>query len=733
MTPARPHLWLILVALASPSCWSGAPLNLPWPTDARSALLLVEGTNDIIAVEPGELQFVLSKKGILLSLFYEAPLSAYDLIPGKVTVPQQGGRALPVPMASARGKLGPNGLEWTQYILQPSDVLDYALPQMDLNACLTSGRCLSSDHERCEARDPDRPIAPVLVQSSCPWNAELSMQDCQPKVTVPELCGLGHRALWDEPACVEIARCPQDPLGYAEDAPTGAQVVYIQADGRPGDGTRALPFGSLQAAYTARGAQGSWVLGPGNFAANLQLDALADLSIIGACPTRTQISASDGFPVRVVDGRLRLRNLQVTSQSSNGIAAIDADLQIEDSVIGPANNAGLYAEVSTVVVSNSAFVEAPSGIRQIGGTLRVEDSTFVVGRAIACQDGTGLSVERSTMRGTFEQTGAEGINILQCLSSTVSEVRIADRGVFAPTGIRLYMNDVSIVHRTPENAGGGIIFGDPEGLEDPPQLRRAVLNKVYLQGIGVHGIEVDQGHLVGSHIVIRRTRESGIAVERKSDGLASAELSDIYVEDADEPSIYVSGPGRSIPGAQVTIQNLTCYRSSRATINAQSCVVVDSESSLDVLGMRVSDRHWSAAEISDADFTVQKLWVEGTEGISMDFSTDSHIEIQYADLGPSPVASILVRQNQGQVTLDSVHIYESEVGIQVQDAAQLSYSALHIEEASTCIDIERGAQIQSGGALLQCTGVGINYHDREDLLDALPGVKVDANPPLRQR
>ncbi len=726
---------LLLSSLAIGGCFSGAPLDLPWPPEAQSVLILRQDSPEIVALERGQGQLSLSKDEEVVALFYELALRAYDLKSGRNEGTTEPTRPLPTPIERHQGRLAGIGFEWSESPADIDDLQDYRLPAIDLDACLEAGLCLSLDGERCLACTPQVPTPPAAVTTRCPWDTSLNLAECRPKVLVPETCPLGQRALWNEQACQPLSACPEAADGYSVRAASGPGVIYIRATGQPGDGSLTNPFGSLAAAHAAGLRQGTWVLGPGDFDAGLQFGPDTDLRIIGACAERTTLHSS-ATPLMARGGRLNLQQVQVSSSGPQAIVAEDAILIVSGSEIGPAADTLITATGGILQISSSSVRGPTLGIAQEGGILQIRDTTFELPEAVSLVSGSSMSIARTTISdpsppGTTQ--GTAGIRIQGCQTCSISQVRIAR---LAGSAIRVshagsvIVSDVSAVNRPDKTEASGITFG--AGTDPEFRVNQVELNDIYIAGMAGHGLHLDVAHLLGSNIFITSSELYGLVINQPGIEKMTLNLAHIYLADLRQTALWITGPGRGLAGPTVTIEDLSCHRNKMATRNAESCWVVRDNSTLTITRMAATGRHWNLGVLDSSDLTLSDLSAGPTMDSAFDLDPLGQATIRNSRLSSSPTQTVLTRKGRGQVTLDAVHIVGGETALLIEDNSRLAFSDLLIEDAATCIELQEAAEVSARGGHLKCTGTGIRYAHHRDLVSALPGVKIDARPALVQ-
>lgn len=723
-------VWLTSLTLGG--CFSGAPLDLPWPPQAQSVLILRQDPPQIIALERGKSQFTINKNETVVALFYDQPLRTYDLSYGRSETTSEPARPLPAPIQRSHGHLGTGGFEWFESPPSLEDLQAYRLPPIDLAACLEDGRCLSIDGERCHDCAPSLPIGPAAVTTQCPWDASLSLGQCRPKVVTHEPCPFGQRSLWNAQACEPLSACTESADGYPANAPSGPGVTYIQAAGQPGDGSRTRPFNSLAAAHASGSRQGTWVLGAGAFAAGLEFGADTDLQIMGVCAERTQLS-SDTATLIARGARLDLQQLHIQSTGPEALVGEDAELTLSSCEIGPAIDATITTTGGTLKISNSSLRNLAGGIGQSGGTLNIQDSTFEVPMVLSSADSSSTSIRRTTMVDPDLGVPSTAVFIERCRACSISQSRISRRAgaaihILDATLVKLF--DISIVQNNRIYSAIGIVIG---GSIDPTvEVDRVEMSKIYISGMTGHGIHSEARRLQGSNLFLKDNLQSGLVILRRFHPVMTADLSDIYIADMELPALLIHGVGHGLEGPKVNIKGLTFHRSVPAERNAQSCLIVRDLTTLTIDGMAVTGLHWNLGILDTSNIELSNLSAGPTKASAFELNPTDYASIRNSRLGASPTQTIIARASPGLISLEDVRIVGAETALLSEGSSHLAFSNLLIEDTRTCIDLNEDAKVSARGGHLKCSGTGIRYGKYEDLVGALPGVKVDAKPAFAQ-
>ena len=358
------------------------------------------------------------------------------------------------------------------------------------------------------------PLAP------CPdgWRAAITdtgVGICEPYGdTGRATCPAGQAHFPGEEGCVPVgSACPSGD--FPDDLPT-VGVSYVLAGATGGDGTRALPFGTITEALSVASPGTTIAVGPGRYAEVLTMPAMVALR--GACAAETIITGSPSDPrlamINVSGAGVVIRDIQVGPTNRNGIAV---------------TGVGSAAELTGVIVEGATLgaitVLASSQLR--ASTLVVRGtraaSTGAGGRGLVLENGVA-EIERALFENNREASLFVG---LRSASLTARDVWVADT----------------------ESSTASGLFGRGLNLQDGGQaaLTRVVFERSHDAGIFMAGSGTT---LDATDVIVRDTRG------RAADGTggrginvqlgASVTATRLLVERSSELGLMVAAPGTTV-------------------------------------------------------------------------------------------------------------------------------------------------------------------------------------------
>lgn len=250
-----------------------------------------------------------------------------------------------------------------------------------------------------------REVEAVGVTVCDPWPATGRRRDCA-----------DHEAHFPgEPDCARIGtECPAD--GWPRDLPTGASVTHVSATAAPGgNGTRALPFDTLEAAIAAAPASGIIAIAPGEYTGTFSLRRA--VTLWGACAERTILRPTIGSDA-VIDtwARAELRNLRIDGTGTAGGIRASAETTLTEVVIEHAASWGVFISGSVGVTLDHALIRharpppgAPDGA---GFGIVVSPRARLDAHRLAVRDVLGIGI---ASQGTTTATGVV-VSEVACLS-----------------------------------------------------------------------------------------------------------------------------------------------------------------------------------------------------------------------------------------------------------------------------------------------------------------------------
>ncbi|MEQ9498289.1 MAG: hypothetical protein RIT81_15560 [Deltaproteobacteria bacterium] len=229
--------------------------------------------------------------------------------------------------------------------------------------CIESGGCYEDTttpdcKQPCAAPpqidEPDAPAppalpAPVVVQP-CPAGWSVEDGACAPWPADVRACAAGAFRIPGAATCQPLGACDTP---WPADAPAGA--IYVQP-GASGSGTRASPYGSIEAALVRAGSGATIVLSTGTHTLGRAVTLSSDLIVRGACATETIVA---GASLSVVGADITFERLTLDTVSSTGGA-----LRLEGVIVR-----GVVAEGGAVELEGVAVLGAGVTLTDTRGTL----------------------------------------------------------------------------------------------------------------------------------------------------------------------------------------------------------------------------------------------------------------------------------------------------------------------------------------------------------------------------
>ncbi len=396
--PSVVALLAALSALLATACASDVR-SLPVPEGTPGAVVVVTGSAPrratVAPYAAGQPALPLRPEGDegapLHTLYFAAPL---PWAAGTYVESSDGwGRALPAPSEAFVGSWGDGG--WTR--ADAALLVPFVMPLESPVACAQRGGCFA-DREAtactvpCPA--PPEPALPALPQAlryaPCPegWIADDAAQACRAYATTPPACapgelrGAGGACTSPGPAC---------GAGPFADGLDDAGTVFVQPGAVGGDGTRAAPLGTLEAALASAGAGAVIALSTGDHAAPARIEGTR--RVVGACADGTRLSSAAAL---TVSGVVRLESLTLAAALT---VSPDAALELRGArLLGPAT----VGERARVRLEQTG-VGAHAGVGS-GATLTAREASL---SALGAARTASVSLDRAWVEGTLTSSGAQ--------------------------------------------------------------------------------------------------------------------------------------------------------------------------------------------------------------------------------------------------------------------------------------------------------------------------------------
>lgn len=361
--------------------------------------------------------------------------------------------------------------------------------------------------------DPAAPAPPAFLPCPSGWSArevDGAFEVCEPPTGAP--CAAGLERFSDSADCVPVgAACPS---GEWATPPDGARVVYVRAGASGGEGTSALPYGSIQTAIE-RAPPGAVILvGKGTY--DETIDVFGGSRVIGACAAETILAptAAGGelFAVAASERDARLEAITIRPTADLGGIDVRGELAIEGVVIENAAD-------EAIVVHEAGALGARSLVVRDVRTL-----TPLYGHGAAAGDAT-MSIERAI----FERCPGGAIIASTGSEITARAITVRDSGseidgapqLVAQGGGTLVVSDSLI-----EDATGSGLYGNLGGVLRVDQIVVRRMRSDFERTVPAAGVLLREGsRLAGRRIRIEDVDVFGVAFALGTTG----EIEDVYI------------------------------------------------------------------------------------------------------------------------------------------------------------------------------------------------------------
>ncbi len=397
---------LLIAAGGVAGCLGASPLPLPPGAEsARSGVLLLglEDGPEVLAFDLGAPVTPFTTRDTPVYLFlYPLELSALGIAPGRLEKLGDAVDGRPLPDGAIFAAQLPEA-RWspTDRAALPDAISGFRVPDLAIGDCEASGGCfrIAAGDEYCQLPcveptaanpAPPAPVAPPMPPELTPCRAGWTVLGpapdrpealCAPPSQVACRSQGAVRYLGDDGCSIAGGACPAGE--FPEDLPAGP-ILYVRAGAAGGDGSPALPFGSIQQAIGAGGDGAVIAIGKGRFAESLSIDR--DVSLIGACAETIVASTIE------VSARVSLGSLSVTPGPTRAAVRIDEGgvVAVADVVV---STAAVGFDVRGRLEGGPLVVSAARGIEVTGES--VLDRALVSGGSVS-----GVAVRAAGM-GTF--------------------------------------------------------------------------------------------------------------------------------------------------------------------------------------------------------------------------------------------------------------------------------------------------------------------------------------------
>lgn len=220
------------------------------------------------------------------------------------------------------------------------------------------------------------------------------------------------------PACASVGESCS-PSGWPADLPT-TNVWYVDAAAPSGTGAETSPFAAIQTAVDAASPGDTIAIAAGDYLGKIYIDK--DLSLVGACPEQTRITAvcGDGDAVIASAGvAVSLHDLTVHDADCEGIVADGGSLELRGVAVVRVRKNGIVAEsdldADHIVVQGTRGQQSDDGFGRGlyapgSGTVTIRNSEFRQNRrfGVSISNGSGLATVENSAIVDVAADAAEG-------------------------------------------------------------------------------------------------------------------------------------------------------------------------------------------------------------------------------------------------------------------------------------------------------------------------------------
>ncbi len=520
-------------------------------------------------------------------------------------------------------------------------------------ACIESGGCYEdATTPECklpctppgQVDPPDAPVPPALpapvVVEPCPTGWSVVDGACAPWNEDIRLCATGTFRIPGASSCRPLGACDSP---WPADAPAGA--IYVQP-GASGSGTRASPYGSIEAALVRAGSGVTIVLSTGTHPLGRALTLSSDLTVRGACAAQTIVT---GAPLSVVDADVTFQRLTLDT-----VSATRSQLRLEDVIVqGVAAAGGAVALERVAVLGDGVTLTETSGtltgvvgggpLRLVSATVDAADlawdgglyiddvSTAVVARSLL--QSIGAHVEGDA---TFEDVAWRNVSgtALNATNATVTvsraSLRDVDGDAIHHVGGALHLVDVQLldIRHTDDERGRGVDAVDTT----------STFERVAIRGSAGYGVRFEGGVATVADLVVDtttgdRAEETGTALGTISSSVTvvraaftdvrhagaflrggSVRIEDLTIDGVEEDGNDSNGRGVHVErGAFVTVRRAKIERAHYRAVSVQSSGAPGSYLELtdvtvaDTLGSTANEGHGVGLFVSGAESSASVL------------------------------------------------------------------------------------------------------------------------------
>ncbi len=320
-----------------------------------------------------------------------------------------------------------------------------------------------------------------------------------------------------ESGCSRVSvACPDGD--FPSQLPEGRSIVYVVPDGgATGDGSMARPYGNLRLAIESATDGDVLALARGTYTGPFRISK--DLTLFGACPAETTLTAADASSVVIVQGgAVAMENMQVTSDEGSAITAFNAEVTIHGVVIDSARGYGIYSDESDLDIDGLI-------VRDVSPNYRSDEE----GRGVWIYGGDTVAhrvfIERASEFGVFVSVGTATIEGLAVRDTRPSRMADFGRGVAVQEG-----GTAIVSHAVIEGSreAGATVLGEGSRLVLEDSIIRDTRGRPDRQ-IGRGVIGQDGAILEMSRTTVEGSHETGVSLFG-----TTATFTDVVIRDTAE-------------------------------------------------------------------------------------------------------------------------------------------------------------------------------------------------------
>ena len=627
---------------------------------------------------------------------------------------------------------------------------------------------------------PLLPANPVLTPCPAGWSERLPWRSGAPVTCEPwpadriGSCSDAFERFPETAGCSRIgSTCPAD--GWPADLPADG-VLYVAGGASGGDGTRALPFATIDDALAVATPGTIVALSTGEHEARVVLGDGIELR--GACPDGTTLRTppEGGTTISSSGTGARVTDLRITGPGE-GIRAMTGTLSLAGVLIEGATLVGIVAREGSEVNGESVVIRRmePSPVVGLGIAVAALGGQVTLSRAVVDQSrefgflvggpAAGIALTDAAVRNTLPTASGEiGVAIAVAEGARASLARsVVEHSLTGAISVSEPATVLELDHVLVRNTDADRLSGDFgvgitifEGAS--ATIRRTVCETVRTAGISIHSTgelssvvlsdvlvrdvatELSTGergygigalqatHLEAQRVLVERTHTAGVSVYGGADAL----IEDLQVFDV--------RPGGGIAGNGIAVEDrgtLTLVRGWVEQAHEVGISVFD-QAALDAEDLtvrrtrsRLGDGTWGRGiNVQDGALTLARARIEDALEVGLfahgPSSTVSGTDVSIVRTHERDCASIgcpegphitlgngLVSVGAARISLSRFEVLESDlVGVQIGADATMDLDTGLVAENAI------GLNLQNPALDVARLSRGVTYRDNDLSLDA---------------